>query len=91
MGQDPVLFLVKCCECSLPETDAFSPAGYIDRKASDDIAIVFLHKLVDRHHIGAVLCVVKFFAAAADIRYQQAVATKGAGGITEYANADASL
>ena len=91
MGQDRVLFLVKCFERPLLETNVFSAAGYVDRKAAGDIAIVLLYKLVDLHYIGAVLSVVILLAAAVNISDKEAVTLECAGGIAEHANADTAF
>jgi len=88
MGQDRVLFLVKCCERPLLKTNTFSAAGYVDSKAASDIAIVLFFELVDLYYIAAVPGVVILLPAAANISDKEAVTMEYAGGIAEHANAD---
>ena len=91
MGQDRVLFLVKCCERPLLETNVFRAAGYVDRKAATDITIVLLFKFVDPYDIGTVLGVVILLTAAANIGDKEAVTVESAGGIAEHANTDTAF
>lgn len=91
MDQDRVLFLVKCCERPLLETNVFSAAGYIDRKAAADIAIVLLFKLVDPHYIGVVPGVVILLTAAANIGDKEAVTVECSRGIGKHANTDTAF